>query len=282
MRHFRLPIFRTPWACLLACLLAGSFSSGCKSKDKDTYTLDYQIRRAFGGDPRKDPRRIAIDAFDEKDPDVRRSGIEALSMKKWAMREPYLKMFALRTNPKVETDATVRAVSVRALGRAHATKYQDEINAAMNDPSPVVRCDAATVLVQMPSDKAVLRLQELAIDKEESIDVRAAAASALRQYRTDAVYKTLLRALDDDDFTVRDAAHKSLVFLTGQDKGFLPEQWADNPDQVGQETLPEPVVRYKKRPWWDWMKITKESEEVHPDAAREEEKKKKRWWNPFR
>jgi hypothetical protein len=120
----------------------------------------------------------------------------------------------------------------------------------------------------------------MVIDTDETIDVRAAAARALKHYRTDEVYKTLLRALDDDDFTLRDAAHKSLVYMTGQDHGFVPENWAGSPDEVGKETLPEQVVRYKKRPWWDWMKMTKESEAVHPDAARqaEEKKKKRKWW----
>ncbi|MBN1556324.1 MAG: HEAT repeat domain-containing protein [Phycisphaerae bacterium] len=266
---------RMLWATLL---LAGAFCAGC-GKDSEVFTADYQIKRLFGGDPKKSPKQLAAAAFNEKDPDIRRSGIEGLSQKSWALREPYLKYFSRLTDPRLEPDVTVRAVSVRTLGRAHATKYQEEINRALDDPSPVVRCDAATVLDEMPSDDVISRLRSLVIDVEEPIDVRAAAAKALRHYRTDEVYKTLLRALDDDDFTLRDAAHKSLVYMTGQDHGYSPERWAKSPDQVGKETLPEQVVRYKKRPWWDWMKITRESESVHPDAARrEEEKKKRKWW----
>lgn len=263
-----------------AALAAILLCAGCKDKDRDVYTMDYQVKKLFGGDPKKSPKQMAADAFNEKDPDIRRSGIEGLSMKKWALREPYLKYFARLTEPKIEPDPTVRAVCVRALGRAHATKYQEEVNRALDDPSPVVRCDAATVLDEMPSEVVITRLRSMAIDTDETIDVRAAAARALKHYRTDEVYKTLLRALDDDDFTLRSAAHNSLVYMTGQDHGYNPENWAKSPDQVGHETLPEQVVRYKKRPWWDWMKITKESEAVHPDAAKEEEKKKKKrkWW----
>jgi hypothetical protein len=262
-----------------ALAVAVMLCAGCKDQDRDIYTMDYQLKKLVGGDPKKDPKQLAADVFNEKDPDIRRSGIEGFSMKKWALREPYLKYFARLTDPQAESDVTVRAVAVRALGRAHATKYQEEVNRALDDPSPVVRCDAATVLDEMPSEDVVARLRTMTIDTDETIDVRAAAARALKHYRTDDVYKTLLRALDDDDFSLRDAAHKSLVYMTGQDHGYAPENWAQGPDQVGKETLPEQVVVYKKRPWWDWMQITKESETLHPDAAKEEEQKKKRkWW----
>ena len=256
------------------------FAGGCnKNKGSEVYTMDYQVKKLMGGDPNKTPEQMAADAFNEKDPDIRRSGIEGLSTKKWALREPYLKYFAKLTDPKLEPDVTVRAVAVRTLGRAQATKYQEEINHALDDPSPVVRCDAAIVLNEMPSDEVVSRLRAMTIDTEEKIDVRAAAAAALKHYRTDDVYKTLLRALDDEDFSLRDAAHKSLVYMTGQDHGFTSENWAASPDQVGKETLPEPVVVYKKRPWWDWMKVTKESETVHPDVERKGEEEKNKWWN---
>jgi hypothetical protein len=262
------------WLAVAATLLGG-----CKSKSSEVYTMDYQLKKLAGGDPTKTPEQMAADTFNEKDPDVRRSGIEGLSTKKWALREPYLKYFSKLTDPQIESDVTVRAVAVRTLGRAHATKYQEEINLALDDPSPVVRCDAATVINEMPSEEVVSRLRAMVIDTEEKIDVRAAAAAALKHYRTDDVYKTLLRALDDDDFSLRDAAHKSLVYMTGQDYGDASKNWAKSPDQVGKETLPEPVVVYKKRPWWDWMQVTKESETLHPEAAKEEEEQNQRkWW----
>jgi hypothetical protein len=262
----------------VACCAMSVVPGGCSKKgNSEPFTVDRLIKKGFGADS-DTPTEMAGKIFDEKDPDTRRMGIEMLSKKKWALRDPYLKRFAQLTDPKFEADPTVRAVAVRTLGRAGETKYQDQINAALDDPSPVVRCDAAIVLQQMPSEKTVTRLQLLAISSEESVDVRAAAVGALRHYRTDSVYKTLLRALDDEDFTVRSAAHKSLVFITGQDRGYAPENWAGTPDQLGQETLPEPVVRYHKRPWWDWMKVTKESEQVSPEAA-EDEDNRSRWYD---
>jgi hypothetical protein len=151
-------------------------------------------------------------------------------------------------------------VAVRTLGRAGDAKYMPDIIAALDDPDPMVRWDACVVLDRMPSDKAVVRLRQMAIDPEETVDVRASAATALKHYREDAVYRTLLRSMDDQNFTVRNAAHESLVAMTGRDLGYDPMNWSDNPEDVGRETLPEPEVRYKKRPWWDWMKVTSESE----------------------
>ena len=52
------------------------------------------------------------------------------------------------------------------------------------------------------------------------------------------------------------------------------------------------VVRYKKRPWWDWAKITKETEAIGPKydqpakktggKPKSEKKEYKRpWWDWF-
>lgn len=266
-------------------------SPGCKG-DSQQYTMDYQIKKAFGYEDSKRPEVIAAQAFDESDPDVRRQAIEQLSHKSWALQDPYLKRFAVLTDPKLEKDASVRAVAVRTLGKAGNRKYQPEIVAALDDPSAMVRQDAAVVLTHMPDDKAVNRLRSLAIDADEPDDVRAAAATALSRYRTNPVYKTLLRCLDDRSFNVRVAAHDSLVALTGQDRGMYPENWAGDPEKLGQETLPEPVVRYKKRPWWDWMKVTSETERIQqapesPGTTDGEESPKPKtsndrpWWDWF-
>ncbi len=268
-----------------------AFSTGCnKNTDKKVYTMDYQIKKIFGAD-NTTPEEKAAMAFDTTDPDVRRTAIELLSRKQWALRDPYLKRFAQLTKPGIEKDPSVRAVAVRALGKAHNRKYMPEILASLDDPSPVVRWDAAVVMQSMPDKQAVITLQKMAIS-DDSVDVRASAANALRQYRTTSVFRTLLRCMADSDFTVRSAAHASLVFQTGQDKGYDPENWAQGEGKIGMETLPEPVVHYKKRPWWDWAKMTKETEAIAPAYGHpanktgdqpntEKEKPKRPWWDWF-
>jgi HEAT repeat protein len=270
---------------LLLAWAAPVWLVGCGSdKDKSTYTLDYQVKKMFGAE-NTTPAQQAAMAFDANDPDVRRTAIELLSRKKWALRDPYLKRFAQLTRPGIEKDPSVRAVATRALGKARNRKYMPEIIAALDDPSSVVRWDAAVVLQTLPDTQAVTTLQKLAIS-DESIDVRASAAVALGQYRTSAVYRTLLRCLDDEDFTVRDAAHSSLVVQTGRDEGFDPERWSNNSGPLGRETLPKPVVYYKKRPWWDWAKITRETEAIGqkqdtPGPTSDKEGSARPWWDWF-
>lgn len=243
---------------VLLALLAGALC-GCKTKGGKPYNIDSSIKNMFGAED-ETPTEMAANVFNTEDSDMRRKGIESMSRQKWALREPHLKLFAQHTKPTVESDPSVRAVAVRTLGRSRAAKYLPEILAALQDESSVVRWDAAVVLTDMPSDKAILMLQRMAVS-DESMDTRAAAATALRCYRHDSVYRTLLRCLDDESFTVRTAAHDSLVFQTKHDKGYEAESWAEG-GTAGSEVLPEPVVRYKKRPWWDWFKTTKETESI--------------------
>lgn len=242
-------------------MLLATALCGCKSKGGN-FSADKSIKEMFGADDAT-PSEMAANIFNTEDPDIRRKGIEQMSHKKWALREPYLKLFAEHTKPTAESDASVRAVAVRTLGRAHATKYLPEIVAALHDESSTVRWDAAVVLTDMPSDDAILTLQRIAVS-DKSIDTRAAAATALQCYPKDSVYRTLLRCLDDDSFTVRKAAHASLVYQTKQDKGYEAAGWTGD-GKAGAEVLPEPVVRYKKRPWWDWLKKTKETEKIKPE-----------------
>jgi hypothetical protein len=251
-------------------LILAGFAVGC---GENRFSLDKSVKGLFGADD-ETPEEMASRLFDEKDPDARREGIEMLSRKSWALDEPYLKRFATLTQPANESDPNVRAVAVRTLGRASDRKYMREIISALDDPAVVVRWDAAVVLTEMPSEKATRKLEWLAIN-DDSVDVRAAAAKALRHYREDEVYRTLLRCLADEDFLVRCEARDSLVFMTGQDRGYDPVAWVDDPAKLGRESLPEPVVRYKKKPWWDWFGVTAQTESIR----KEEPEDKRPWWD---
>jgi hypothetical protein len=242
---------------LLSSVIAGCGGDGDTNED----ILKKQFENAPGDTVT--PVQAAAMIFDQKDPDTRRAGIEWLSHKDWALTDPYLKRFAVLTNPKIEPDAAVRAVSVRVLGKAGNPAYQPQINAALDDPDSSVRWDADVVLATMPSDKVIIRLQAIVLH-DESIDARSAAAAALAQYKNDDAYRTLLQALADDEFTVRSAAHDALVTMTGVDHGYDPAGWVPDRSKVDLSHMPPPVVRYRKRPWWDWMRMTKEVEVIQP------------------
>ena len=263
--------FRYAWIVFAVFFL---FFTGC-DKNAEPFTLDAAFKDIMGIDSQS-PSERAKDAFDQENPDARRRAIENLMHNSWALREPYLKRFAQLTDPGVEKTPTVRAVAVRALGDANNRKYEPEIIAALEDPSPIVREDAARALEQMPTDKAVEQLRSLAIN-DESTGVRAAASSSLKHYQTDAVFRTLLRCLEDRNLNVRTAAHESLVIQTGQDMGMDPRSWSSG--EVGSETLPEPRVRYRKRPWWDFMGVTGQTSDI--DTGSEDSSKDRPWWDWF-
>ena len=242
---------------LLSAAITGCGGDGDTNED----ILKKQFENAPG--EKVTPVQAAAMIFDQKDPDTRRAGIEWLSHKNWALRDPYLKRFADLTDPKIEPDAAVRSVAVRVLGKAGKPLYQPQINAALDDPEPSVRWDAAVVLATMPSDKVIIRLQAIVLH-DESIDARSAAAAALAQYKNDDAYRTLLQALADDEFTVRSAAHDALVTMTGVDHGYDPAAWVPDRSKIDLSHMPPPVVRHRKRPWWDWMRVTKEVEVIQP------------------
>ena len=170
------------------------------------------------------PREKIAHIFDEKDPDKRRKGIEELSHYHIALRDPYLKAYALRANPASEQDPTVRSVAIRTLGKANDSKYADVILAALNDPNEMVRWDACVVYTHISNQKALPFLKQLAIS-DSSFDVRQTAVAALKHYKVNDVFQTLIKCLDDDKYEVRSAADKALEEIFGEDLGDTPAEW---------------------------------------------------------
>ena len=172
-------------------------------------------------------------AFDPNDADRRRKGIELLSKKDWGLAEPYLKGYAMLL--KTDKDPSVRSVAVRALGKAVATKYLPNVIKAMEDESVTVRWDAVaafdSIVISSPfsadSITALDPLRKHAVS-DESVDVRAACAKALRHFHEVPTIRTLKKCLLDEDFSVRYQAHASLVEITGLDLGYVPRNWPED------------------------------------------------------
>ena len=242
-----------PIVFLITCVIN---LPGCG--DSEAFSLDASVKNLMGTSERS-PAEQAKDAFDQQNPDLRRGAIEELMHNAWALREPYIKRFAQLTKPEYEESPTVRAVAVRALGESKNRKYEPEIVAALKDPSEIVQKDAARVLDEMPTKDAEADLRLLAISGKSS-DVRSACATALRHYRNDAVFRTLLRCLEDRELNVRKASHSSLRKQTGQDLGMDPTQWSTG--KAGSETLPDNRVIYRKRPWWDLGRMTDQTGKI--------------------
>ena len=221
---------------LAGCLvLSLCFAGGCKGKN---------AWKPLG------PSRSEMEkmAFDPNDPGRRRQGVGLLSQRDWGLAEPYLKGYAALLDS--DGDPLVRSGAVRALGKAGEAKYLPNVINALDDRSPGVRWDAAVALDNLIGEEAVDPLRKHAVE-DESVDVRAACAKALRHYKNKQVVATLKQCLQDEEFSVRYPAHASLVAVFGSDLGYDHRRW---PDDTIQSTTTQPA-RTGKRPWWDWFNI---------------------------
>ncbi len=163
-----------------------------------------------------------------------------LANKDFGLEEPYLKGYAMLL--RTDDDTLVRSAAVRALGKAGDVTYLSNVVRALGDKSGQVRWDTAVALDNLVGDEAVGPLRRGAL-RDESADVRAACAKALRNYRTKPVAQTLRQCLEDEEFAVQYQAHESLVEMTGKDFGYDIMEWPS--DLLVAGTEPE-----AKKPWW--------------------------------
>lgn len=226
------------WAVSILILL--SSVGGC-SDETGRLSWDNSFKDAFAGSAGGNPSDMAMDP---NDADKRRLTIVKMSSVPWGLKEPYTKFYAAALAG--DRDALVRASAATALGKAGDSNYVDALAAAMNDPSPAVRWDAAIALDKVKGESAVEPLRRHAFD-DESADVRAACAKALRHYRSTEVGNTLVKCLDDGSFGVRHRAHATLVELTGQDVGFGSFEWAK---LVADGVMTRPPATSKA--WYEW------------------------------
>jgi hypothetical protein len=238
-----------PAILILTACLAAAAAAGCRTETTEIAVFSVNIPfiiPEWSGPSREEATAMA---FTASDPDRRREGINLLAAELWGLEEEYLEKYAEVL--KEDEDASVRAAAVRALCKAKDPKYMPNVLAALSDASREVRWDAAAGLDDFVERSAAAPLKAVAID-DESSDVRAAAARALRHYGGEDVLPTLVRCLSDSAFAVRYRAHDSLVSITGQDLGYDAAEWA-----AAMEELPTaPPAKESKRPWWDLLGLT--------------------------
>ncbi|MEM6392849.1 MAG: HEAT repeat domain-containing protein [Planctomycetota bacterium] len=159
------------------------------------------------------PRQAVLNAFNTFDPDLRRESIDLLAASPFGGEEQYLKTYRLIID---DPDPLVTAACLRALGRHGDTSDGPAIIRRLNNESPMVRWAAADALQRIHLPRTAVQPLITAVNEDESTDVRRSAAVALGQYEQPVVFDTLVGVLNDANFTVSQAAHQSLVFLTGQ------------------------------------------------------------------
>ena len=267
-------------AILLPAVVLALGALGCGGRSGAGGLSLRNLRSRFIGPT---PSEQVAMAFDTDDPDRRREGIVLLSKHDWGLAEPYLKGYAAQL--RSDENPLVRSVAARALGRAGDPKYFPDLVAALSDESKTVRWDAAVALDGLiPAARrqpdvlatAVGPLQTHAT-RDPAVDVRAAAAVALRHFGTKDVVRTLLLCLSDPRMGVRYRAHASLVEIAGLDFGYEPEDWAS----VVDGELPAPLPDEPAKRWWDPRRFrrAKPPAGTQPTSSRHIGTATKPWWD---
>lgn len=179
------------------------------------------------------------------DPDLRRGSILELADRKAGRTDTALALFAEVL--KTDTSPFVRSAAVTAVGLGENVAFIDAAIDALEDPSPIVRWDAARALETLVAPQALDPLLRHALD-DDSQDVRLACICAMRNHREPATIRVLTTLLDDPELSIRHEAHRSLVDIFGVDCGESSRDWSDA------HTRPIPREDDLDKDWWDRMK----------------------------
>jgi hypothetical protein len=191
--------------------------------DRTTDAVWDQVMRIYYWISGDTPFDAAKNMVDPAFPDKRRQAIMFFSKHEYGRREPYSKYYAEMA--RTDDHHIVRAMALRAMNRARMREEGALYAAMLEDKHPLVRLEAAKALANMPEPTAVAGLVRRLQDPEESMDVRVAAADALRLYKTSEAAQALVRVLRDREFGVAWQARQSLRLMTGKDYRFDPVAW---------------------------------------------------------
>ena len=200
--------------------------------------------------PQTSPSQAAEMATDQYSAENRYKGTTLLSNADFGGQDVYLELYL---DGMTDPDSGVRAASVRALGRHGDPEHVGLIITALQDENDLVRIEAARALQRVHSEEAISPLIDaMNENKESQVDVRAAAADALGQYRQSNVVLALISALRDSRLVVNDRVQHSLLVLTGQNFGLDRRAWMDwyneNDDLfAAAQPYTYPVFNRKKR-----------------------------------
>ena len=256
-RNLTAPARGVTIALLLACL-AGCSSSGDNANDESVFAP--MVRALMPPKPSEAVRWVF-----SYDADKRREGIALLTGAPFGGEEVYVKIYRLKLD---DPDATVQAAAIRAMGLwGHVDDVPNLLRFAHHDAS-LVRWELAQALQKIHNPVAITALTDVVLSDKDA-DVRMAAAAALGQYPSPSVFSTLVGALDDTEWGVVQAAHDSLVCLTGEDLGFESRPWLQfQSDHAGK--LFEHQRQYvwypfvKPRGFWDKVQVWSRPPDVPP------------------
>ena len=156
-------------------------------------------------------------------PDHRREGIEDLVDHSFGKHPPYTTRY--KQIAEFDNSAIVRATAIRALNRSRDGNASGVFVASLDDESPLVRLEAAKALSNIPNPNSMQPLLKVFNNTSEDLDVRIAAADALRNWRNLEVARALVNALGDREFGLAWQSRQSLRAMTGGDMHFDQTAW---------------------------------------------------------
>lgn len=174
----------------------------------------------LGGDRPVAAFRLMEDPYS---PDNRRDGFNRMAKFGYLTNATF--KARARQVAKLDADYTVRATAIRTSNRARDAQATGGFVNALGDKNEWVRLEAAKALANVPDASAAEPLMKLLNDKDESRDVRIAAADALKHDRTLPVVRALAAALNDREFGVAWQSRRSLRRLTHRDYGYDEAAW---------------------------------------------------------
>lgn len=172
----------------------------------------------------KTPFNAAKALFDPANPEGRRRAVVYLANRVYGRAEPYTNYY--ENMARTDDEPLVRSAALRALNRARDERMTDLFASSLDAREAAVRLEAAKALANVPDAEAVPKLIRRMQDPEENLDVRIAAADALRNYRTAEVAQALVAMLRGQ-FSVAWQARQSLKLMTGQDFRYDRTAWLD-------------------------------------------------------
>ena len=173
--------------------------------------------------PQTSPKEAADMATDPYSSENRYKGITLLSSADFGGQPIYIELYQDGLD---DQDPSVRAASVRAIGRHGDPEHAPLILAALEDSDDFVRLEASRALQRVHSEEAIEPLLHHLDEKnEKNVDVRSSVAEALGQYRNTNVVLGLIAALGDPRLAVNNRVEHSLMMLTGQNFGLDQRAW---------------------------------------------------------
>ncbi len=215
-------------------------SAGCNKSQADIdASINTTLREMM---IKRTPQQRAIEALQTENADERRKALRDVLRDKQATAEWAVKVFA--SVAKTDPDPQVRCIAIKGLKKSADERVTEPLLMILNykeypqkvvPPPPEVRWDATEVISYMSDfggipgehwDWAQRTLVRLVTDERDR-NVRIEAAQGLGNFPHRSALDALIRALEDRDFAVRDAAEKSLQRLTGEHHDYDADAWRE-------------------------------------------------------